>query len=176
MAALSNQQILEGTNDRFTVEFNDGLALPDADLDLVASRMSDSNIEVENDEIILYLPEYDPEMDRFDGEVNYDTGRVHKVSMVGHEYARGYQVALTALKNPVKREIHGGNVRKLGGAANKTKLKLGFRMLFEGDSARHGACYDGQMLFDIDHPGVDPYGQEMLQSNLFEGYELDRTT
>lgn len=171
---FGNQQLMEGTNDRYRVEYHDGLDTPIEELELLAERGSDSNIEVEDDKIIHLLPEYDPEMDRFDGEVNYDEGVIHRVSMVGHEYARGYQTRLTELKNPAKREIHAANVRKLGGAANKTKLKLAFEMLFEGDSAKHGECYDGQMFFDGEHPGVDPYGNSLSQRNLYEDLELTR--
>ncbi len=170
--SFSNQQILEGTNDRFRVEFNEGLSAPHADLDLLASRDTDANIEVGEDEIKLYLPQYNPDMDLYDGEVKYDGGKVLVVSMVGKEYARGYAASLTELKNPVKREIHAHNVRQLGVAANNTKLKLGMGMILEGDTAKHGSCYDGQMLFDTDHPGVNPYKRVVSQSNLFEGFEL----
>ena len=123
---FTNQQILEGTNDRFTVEFNDGLAMPEVELDLLANRTSDANIEVNHDKYTLYKAEYDPDMDEFDGEVNYDEGELFEVSMVGKEFARGYQAKLTELKSPVKREVHAANVRQLGGAANNTRLQQAF--------------------------------------------------
>lgn len=172
--ALTDQQVLEGTNDRFTVEFNDGLATTDEELSMLASRMSESSIEVNHDTITLYLPEYDPALDEYDGEVNYDAGLLHAVKMVGKEYARGYQTPITELRNPVKREIHAANIRKLGSASNKTKVELAFMMLFFGDSAQYGLCYDGQPFLDAEHPGVDPYGNEVLQSNLFENMPLTK--
>ncbi|MEM9493812.1 MAG: Mu-like prophage major head subunit gpT family protein, partial [Myxococcota bacterium] len=169
---MSNQELLEATNDRFRVEFNDGLDTPDEELALLAKRESESNMEVNEDKFTLYLVEYNPKLDEFDGEVNYDAARLHAVSAVGKEYARGYSTPITELKNPVKREAHAAAIRKMGGAAAKTKLERAWMMLFEGDSSKYGLCYDGQPFMDADHPGADAFGGELDQVNLFEGLPL----
>ena len=171
--ALSNAEILAGTNDRFRVEFNDGLSAPYEDLDLIASRMSEGNIEARSDELILYLPEFDPELTLFRGESDSSAGVLHEVRMTTDEYSASYGCSLTEMRNPVKREIHATNINKLGRAVNKTKVKLAWEMLLKGDSAKYGRCYDDHPLFDTDHPGTDPYGQPLSQQNLFLEHPLN---
>ena len=171
---ITDYQLIEGATARWIVEFTSGMGENGDWRDLV--RMIEETAtytDPRSGKLHILWSESDPEMRRDQGEVLMESLDIKGIEVETEQYSKGFSEKLPRLRLPVVREAIASHVRGMGQAVEISQSRMVWRVLNEGDTARYGLGYDGQPLFDGDHPGKNSFGQVISQSNLFEGMALN---
>lgn len=109
-------------------------------------------------------------MRKWDGQVVFD--QVHDQLMRSikiDKFVAGYEVNADDLREPSSTGLIQTHVLYAGELANavmRHKNELVFDVLRNGVTLE---CFDGQNLFDTDHPSYDRFGKEKIVSNFITG-------
>jgi hypothetical protein len=172
--AFTNKQILDAATIRWVADFQagmaEGLARKAANLDRLASTVEGATVITDplSKESRIVFKEHDPRLFPDEGQVTFTDQPIREISVKAEHFQKGWAEDLENLRMPLYLDLHGQTASMSGMDVMREKYRTLWQRLLEGDTATYGTAYDGQFMFDTDHPGALADGTSTTYANLFD--------